>query len=271
MSPRTTRRRSYTPEEREALDDANRQLVARADAALADPESGLIGELVLGAMSGKVSPRILRYSLRNQALLAQQAHDRGVQLRAVNTFKGWLTEGRAVRNGETAYRIVAPAGEYYEDETAAAPAVLMPAMQGKETGRPRFQMLALFEVSQTDGIDGFDHCTPLRRVASASPTAEYTGCRAREGQPCRLHTCDMCGLADTRTPAEVLRDSLLAQLERAGYDIRHGHNQAPVTVDHAAQSVDVGAGAEQRDALALLAAAVAEASIRRGKRTVYPD
>jgi hypothetical protein len=103
-----TRKRQYSDAERAERARLDTELLDRANGRLAgDPD--FIRDFVASAVDG-MSARILSYSLRNQALLADQANERGITLRDVDTFRGWRNRGRGVRKGEHGLRIIAPVG-----------------------------------------------------------------------------------------------------------------------------------------------------------------
>ncbi|MDS0140618.1 MULTISPECIES: hypothetical protein [unclassified Amycolatopsis] len=149
-------RKKYTDEEiaeRKARDAA---LAARADETLADPDATT---QLVHALLTITSPRILGYSLRNQAMLMAQADERGTTLTDVDTLKGWRERGRRVLRGSVSYRIVQPRGAV-EDGDGDGEEALTPVNQPDtgdpaETGTRRelFRMQYLFDISQTEGVD----------------------------------------------------------------------------------------------------------------------
>jgi hypothetical protein len=82
------KRTPYTAEQREARDQADSALCERARELLADPAA--VATLVRQLVTVSASPKVLRYSLRNQAMLASQAEERGLVLTDVDSFKGVL-------------------------------------------------------------------------------------------------------------------------------------------------------------------------------------
>jgi hypothetical protein len=255
---RTTkpRRRSYTPEqraERARLDGELRDRAARTIAG----DGAAVGDFIREAVGG-MSPRILGYSLNNQVLLMEQAEERGIPLRDVDTLKGWRTRGRAVRKGETGLRINRPLGAG-DDEAKGnqdeAPTVRQ-LVDDRDGGQPvRFAMMSVFEVSQTDVVAAEEGCQD---------------CGAEAKQRCTpLCACEACafdGFAlDDGDAADLLWNNLFEQVVRAGYafdwpadvDTLAGNR---VRVDHDAQAVRVAMSvtAEDTEALAEIAAALAQ-------------
>lgn len=93
--------------------------------------------------------RLLTYSPRNQALVLNQCDAMGVRVTGhLNTFKGWLEEGRVVREGQKSIRITAAMGD--EEEK---PEDQQKPEDGKEP-KKRFRMTTRFDFSQTKGLDG---------------------------------------------------------------------------------------------------------------------
>lgn len=225
-------RRPATPEQRKAARQRDAELRQLADAALADPR---IGARVLELLN--CSPRILGYSLRNQALLMEQAAAKGIELRDVDTFKGWKRRGRGVREGETGLRLVAYVGEDDGEDQAAtddpeAWDQRPDATEDDENAHPRFRTFAVFDISQTEGVE----------------------------------TIHVAHEQDGKGAVELLMESLTKQAEKAGYRVHHctEHEMSDVVeVDHADKRVCLAEETPGRELLAELAAAVAEILSRR--------
>jgi hypothetical protein len=85
------------------------------------------------------------YSAGNCMLLAIQCHQRGIVPTRIAGFRTWLKLGRVVRKGETALKILAPMPLKQHDQET-----------GEETEQRRvmFRTAFVFDVSQTDVIDG---------------------------------------------------------------------------------------------------------------------
>ncbi|CAM98484.1 ArdC-like ssDNA-binding domain-containing protein [Clavibacter michiganensis] len=85
-----------------------------------------------------------QYSVGNLLLIMQQCP----HARAVAGFRQWQARGRQVRKGEKAIRIFGYSQKKITEEDA----------QGEETERriPRFPVLSVFDVSQTDPVDGVE-------------------------------------------------------------------------------------------------------------------
>ena len=132
-------RRRYSEADRQAAKDRDAALATEAEEALADPDFGAqVIELL-------TTPRLLSYSVRNQALLLVQARKRGTTLSHLKPFEGWLKVGRCVRGGETCLRLVEHRSGRGEDG-------------GGEDGESRksFRWVRRFDFSQTEPLEGFD-------------------------------------------------------------------------------------------------------------------
>lgn len=229
MTRTSTKRRTRRPvsaEARAAARQRDAELAQRAAEALADPK---IGDHALALLN--CSGRILSYSLRNQTLLMDQAAERGLVLRDVDTFRGWQERGRCVRKGETGLRIVAPVGRKDDDQADTddvQDAGEVNSDGEEDSGRPLFRTRVVFDISQTDGVDD---------VAGGEPAAAPDA-------------------------AALLLESLTTQTEKAGYTVRVTDTaptgSAPVTVDHDARQITRHADAGGRELVAAMAAAVAE-------------
>ena len=267
MAPRTTtrnkpRRSSYTPEQRAERARLDAELLDRAAEKLAGDES-VIGDWIRDAVTG-MSPRILGYSLRNQMLLMDQAADRGIVLRDVDTFRGWKRRGRSVRKGTQGLRIIRPVGITDDDASGntddEAPAPAQPAGDGDEKAtRPLFRMMVVFDISQTDA-------NPGENGPQACPA-----CAAAAGDPCiPLCICGDCtgewdDLSTAEDPAALMWNNHYEQIRRAEYAFNWPAdaadlNGARVRVDHDARAVHVAMTVtpDDTDALADLGAAVAQ-------------
>lgn len=200
---------------REASDERRAQLADLAREALADPA---LGARIAAMLTAGAAPKMFRYSVRNQALLARQADERGITLSDVDTYKGWAARGRQVRRGEKGLQIVRPSGRKAKDADAKAAAgkAEETAQDGeKEQGKTRFCLMTVFDRSQTDGIEGFE---------AEAPAVETE-------------------------PEAALMEALTAQADRAGYlltvwdDAEAEHaEEGTVTVDHDANVINVYGG-----------------------------
>jgi antirestriction protein ArdC len=87
-----------------------------------------------------------QYSMSNTLLLAHQCAARGITPTHVAGFHAWLSLGRAVSRGESALWVIAPMSVKQRDQ------------RGEDTGERRmfFRSVPVFELSQTDAIDGVD-------------------------------------------------------------------------------------------------------------------
>jgi len=191
----------YTEEQRVARDTADAAIRDNATELLTDPDA--VAAMVSHLMTTN-SPKLLRYSMRNAAMLTTQAEERGMTLTDVDSFRGWIERGRCVRKGEQGLRIVAPQGTEPPGDDSAEQ-----ADQGDgEDIRVRFRMVTVFDLSQTEGIE------------DAEPV---------EGET----------ITD---PAAVLRATIAEQIERMGYTITTDQGEGPATVDDAARTVTVPTG-----------------------------
>lgn len=191
----------YTEEQRVARDTADAAIRDSATELLTDPDA--VAAMVSHLMTTN-SPKLLRYSMRNAAMLITQAEERGMALTDVDSFRGWIERGRCVRKGERGLRIVAPKGTEPPGDDSAEQA---DQGDGKDI-RVRFRMVTVFDISQTEGIE--------------------------DTEPVDGDT--------TIDPAAVLRATIAEQIERMGYTITTDQTEGPTTVDDEAWTVTVPAG-----------------------------
>ncbi|WP_280186315.1 MULTISPECIES: ArdC-like ssDNA-binding domain-containing protein [Nocardia] len=189
-------RKTYSQADRDARRAADEAIREEAAELLGDPEQ--VAQMI-AQLARLTSPKLLRYSLRNVALIFKQAADRGVTVTDVDTFKGWRQRGRGVRKGERGLRIVAPKGrqaaEGADGEAAEAPAEVIEVDTTSGEGesapaRARFRMVTVFDVSQTEGIEDF------------------------EGEPAEP--------APVTEPASAIRARLIEQFDAIGYTVTEG-------------------------------------------------
>jgi len=217
---------------REAARKRDAEIAAKAAEALADPQ---IGERI-AALVDTATPRFLRYSVRNQALLLRQAEERGMTITDVDTFKGWLRRGRIVRRGEKGLRIVRPVGRTVaEDGQDVEDVEESTDVTAEQEDKVFFRTAVRFDISQTDPIEGAE--VDQAQADTAEDTAE-----------------------DTADPAAALFTSLREQAERAGYLVTVPADDEPhteaVSIDRDARTIFVYE--EGREALARFAGIVAE-------------
>ncbi|SFW13119.1 hypothetical protein [Amycolatopsis australiensis] len=181
--------KKYTAEDRAAFAEADAELADAAHRLLADPEE--IERLVTHLITIR-SPRVLRFSMRNQAMLINQARERGVTLTDLDTAKGWSQRGRSVRDEEREhpYRLTVPKGTETVDGDAADHDDQDhddhgDGGEGKKT-RGRFRTRTYYDHAQTEG---FDDTMPGFRPSTVED------------------------------PQAVLREALADQLDRFGYDV----------------------------------------------------
>lgn len=263
--PRASRtRRRYTPEQRAARAEHDRQLHAEARADLGDPE--VIRRRIADLLTGRAPARLLTYSLRNQLLILRQAEQRGITLTDIDTRVGWNRRQRLIAAGQQGLRIARPVGT--EDDDNGQVTDPDPDQPGTEPGtgesRPRFRMSPRWDISQTVPMDE----TP-EADAPTDEEAACPGCDTSPGEPCRPGcTCPGCTgthPASEGTPADVLWNSLQQQITNAGY--RFGWPApaatlagATVRTDHDTRTVHVAmhADAANHNAVTALATALGE-------------
>jgi len=97
-----------------------------------------------------------QYSIGNLLLIMQQCP----HARAVAGFRQWQARGRQVRKGERAIRIFGFSQKKITEEDA----------HGEEAERriPRFPVLSVFDVSQTDAIDGVEDVELVHDLTGAT-------------------------------------------------------------------------------------------------------
>ncbi|WP_280299267.1 ArdC-like ssDNA-binding domain-containing protein [Nocardia abscessus] len=215
------RRKKYSEEERAARQAADEQIREGGNELLSDPEAVAV---MVAQLARLTCPKLLRYSLRNVALLFNQAADRDMTITDVDSFKGWAARGRHVCKGEKALRIVAPKGseegEAAEGEASEQPAE--PAAEADAEGgnfRVRFRMVPVFDIAQTEGIEDF------------------------EGEPVEV--------APVAEPAAAVCARLLEQFDAIGYTVTEG--EAPA-IDDDAHTVTVSDGRPLEELAQALAA-----------------
>lgn len=142
------RKPRMSAEEREARRAADAALIEAAGARLDGDEAG---EELVDFITAR--PALARLSVKNCALLAEQAEMRGTDVSNVQTFKGWQALGRQVKKGAKAYKLTVPRGS--DDEAKAKDDEKADKDQDESKERkPRFYLKAgWFDVSQTEGIE----------------------------------------------------------------------------------------------------------------------
>ncbi|WP_017972424.1 ArdC-like ssDNA-binding domain-containing protein [Actinopolyspora halophila] len=84
--------------------------------------------------------RLASYTQRNQALVVLQAQQRDLRLTGhLDTFTGWIRQGRVVMQGQKALRIVASMDEEPDTED----------QHQQREPRKRFRMVGRFDMAQT--------------------------------------------------------------------------------------------------------------------------
>jgi len=142
-------RTAATPAQREARYAADAALIEAASARLDGDEAGDdLAEFITGR------PALARLSVKNCALLAEQAEMRGTDVSDVRTFAGWRTVGRQVKKGSKAFQLTVPRrGEETKAEAGAQADKQPEPEQGKEK-KPRFFLKsAWFDIAQTEPVE----------------------------------------------------------------------------------------------------------------------
>lgn len=223
-------------EEAKVKEDQERWKTATV-ARLDDPA---VGDDYVALLSG--CPNLARYSIYNVLFLEAQCVERGIQMRSVDTFKGWITRGRKVRRGESALWM-----------TVHGVRELTPEQRAAGEREDYFYMKKFwFEISQTDPIGAGDEETPGELGPLALPDAA----------------------ASTEHTAGLLA-SLREQIERAGHTVTMTPGPAgTVTRDAEARTVTITHPPETvlfDGLLPLLANEVARIEAeRRGSRETKP-
>lgn len=177
---------------REAARVRDAELSATAIAML---ESSHIGERIAYLIT---TPRLLTYSLRNQALLLGQADERGMTVTDVDTYRGWQRRGRQVRPGEHGLKIVRPVrpSQSTADHTDGN------SSQAEPDTDIKFRTITVFDRSQTDELED-PHLDEHNSPESCNGSAGHADAET-DKEPGAM-------------PEAVLLESLREQAERAGY------------------------------------------------------
>jgi hypothetical protein len=130
--------RTYTPAEIEMFRQRDNALTEKVNTTLADDAA----MLDIQAQLDKTASTVRRLSRRNEVLLLTQATDRGIALRDIDTYCGWVARGRTVRRGTTSLRIVAPRRSASDEATTE-----------QDSPLPRYRMVPVFDISQTEDPD----------------------------------------------------------------------------------------------------------------------
>jgi antirestriction protein ArdC len=140
-------KRTYSEDEKAAKRAEDRERLVAAARALLTTEGWQRWVKARGAFH--------KYSLSNTLLIALQRPD----ATRVAGFKTWKTLGRSVRKGEKGIRILAPVSVKTRDEDE----------DGGEERRTFFRSVAVFDVAQTDPIEG------AKQAPLEPPSAPITG------------------------------------------------------------------------------------------------
>ena len=257
----------------------------RRDAEIMDSSTGYLEDgdnvrrFAKEAADGRVSARILNYSLRNQMLLENQAAALGFVLTDVASAKEWRDKRRRVKpewHGQN-LRLVAPKGKPKKDaDPAAEPERDDEDTDADETDdeqdadeagnqdaekkapKTKFRTVAVFDIAQTEPI-------PVEE------SKECPLCLAEAGEPCGPGcACGACvDYEPVEDAADVVWNNLMEQINKAEYAYdwpatAANLNGAQLRVDHEARTVfaHLDATADAPEAVADLAAALAEIIVR---------
>lgn len=144
--PARSKRGKPTDEQKQQRREDTRELVEEANTRLEDDEYVERLERAMEALPQEC--RLVTYSQRNQALVMIQALEKDITVTGhLNTFKGWQEQGRSVRKGQSALRIVAAMG--HESETHQQ----RDREDEQSEPRKRFRMTTRFDYSQTGGVE----------------------------------------------------------------------------------------------------------------------
>lgn len=240
MATTSNRRRRYesTPEERQAAAERDARVSAEAERLLADPAE--VAKLVDRLLHSGLGPKLLSYSLANQALVISQCVERGIPLSDVAGRRTWNQRGRIVRG--PGIRITAFRGDLEENTDTTSPDTNGGAEAGAESGggepkkrRPRFRMTSVWARAQTE--DAF---------AAKEPDEEPVPDAAR-----------------------VLLASVTEQLQRHGYRVVEDTADSEPRashIDHDAHTVAVAASWSARDRLLGMTLGLAQILTRAAER-----
>jgi hypothetical protein len=277
----TGRKSRWSPEQIEEWRRRDAEIMNNSTGYLEDADN--VRRFAKDAAAGRVSARILGYSLRNQMLLENQAEALGFILTDVASAKEWRERGRRVKPewyGRN-LRLVAPKGkpkkdadpasdpECDDEDTDAHEAGEQDAGEvGDQSGeqkapKTRFRTVAVFDIAQTEAV-------PVEET-KACPL-----CLAEAGEPCNPGcTCGACvdyELVDDA--ADLVWNKLLEQIDGHQYvydwpAAAANLNGARVHVDHEARTVfaHLDATADEPEAVADLAAALADIIARADHAT----
>jgi hypothetical protein len=216
-SRRTSRKPRLSDEARAARREAEAALIEAANARLAGEEAGAeLADFI------RARPALARLSLKNLALLAEQAEERGTDVTNVQTFQTWQLYGRQVRKGARAYKLTVP----YRREEKKAEGEQAPEAKPEEGKKkpPRFYLKAgWFDIADTEGLEAFE---PGDQAPAPVP-------------------------ADEGEAAAAMFAALTEQAERAGYHVEEipaEDAEAGAAIDHDAATVQVYAPRPDADA-----------------------
>ncbi len=277
-TPRTKSSGSrWSPEQIAEWRRRDREIMDNSTGYLQDADS--VRRFAKDAAAGRVSARILGYSLRNQMLLEKQAADLGFVLTDVASAKQWRERGRRVKaewHGRN-LRLVAPKTQRNTDaEPGTEPERDDETEQTEtddvETGeqdtgdnapKAKFRTVAVFDIAQTEAI-------PVEESKKCAL------CNAGEGEPCRPGcTCGACiDYEPVEDAADIMWNNLIEQIGKAeyGYDwpaTAANLGGSHVRVDHDTRTVyaALNATADDPETVADLAAVLGDIIARADRAT----
>lgn len=207
-------RKQYTDEEKAAFKARDQALAEAADAALAGPDAGERATAL-----ALRSPKLAAYSPRNLMMLAHQAEETGIELRDVDTGRGWKERGRAIRKGSKAVlRIVYPIQRSRVRELGA---------DSENDEQTLFRTKAVFELSQTEEADDIVPDPDAATDTETDPAAIWRERLDREAAKLGLLVTDITTGDDTV--------SAVLDTESGTITVAARHQHAPAALSALAQ------------------------------------
>ncbi|MGW1887795.1 ArdC family protein [Streptomyces sp. NPDC001970] len=222
---KTRNRRSSTPQERaEKQEGRVAELKETFDAAVSElAGSDAWREMLNGAV------HFHRYSFRNMMLILQQCPHAS----QVAGYREWQKRGRQVRGGERAIWILAPMTARAQ-ETESAPGSDEPSEDDNNRPRVFYRPVKVFDVSQTDRMDGKPDPVSVPRLTGDAPAqmwdqlAQYTETLGYALE--RRSTAPANGYTEPATRTVHVSD----ELENAHATKTLGHEVAHIVCEHVA-------------------------------------
>lgn len=157
--------RSYTPQQREAADQARREQVEQLHELLAERVGSLDNRAEWEAYL-RFARGFTNYSFLNRLAIMAQRPD----ATAVAGYRAWQAKGYQVRKGETAIRILGPVTRRVPLLDTSGRPVLNSAGQPRETRRiVGVKPVPVFDINQTDGPPAPEAPSPVLLSGQAPP------------------------------------------------------------------------------------------------------